>query len=84
MVTADPGKKATSPIFFPTVATAANGTRQATPQGLFAGSAFTARLWVDPQREVVISKVSAQQEPVHDDTDHLLVRAFGTIAEAVS
>ena len=40
-------------------------------------------LWVDPQREVVIAKVSAQEEPVDDETDILLIRAFGAIAEAI-
>jgi len=40
-------------------------------------------LWIDPHREVVIAKVSAQQEPVDDDTDILLIHAFEAIAEAV-
>ena len=40
-------------------------------------------LWIDPQREVVIVKVSAQKEPVDDDTDMLLILAFKAIAEAV-
>ena len=53
--------------------------------GAFCGIGIHGQwLWVDPQREVVIAKVSAQQEPVHDDTDHLLVLAFEAIAEAVS
>jgi len=41
-------------------------------------------LWVDPQREVVIAKVSAQDEPVNDDTDILLILAFDAIAQAVA
>jgi CubicO group peptidase (beta-lactamase class C family) len=41
-------------------------------------------LWIDPQREVVIAKVSAQAEPVDDDTDILLIHAFKAIAKAVS
>lgn len=41
-------------------------------------------LWIDPQREVVIAKVSAQPDPVNDDIDYLLVRAFEAIANAVS
>ena len=41
-------------------------------------------LWIDPQRKVVIAKVSAQEEPVHDDTDMLLILAFEAIAKAVS
>jgi len=41
-------------------------------------------LWIDPQREVVIAKVSAQKEPVDDDTDMLLVLAFEAITKAVS
>ena len=40
-------------------------------------------LWIDPRREVVIAKVSAQEEPVDDDTDMLLILAFEAIAEAV-
>lgn len=40
-------------------------------------------LWIDPQREVVIVKVSAQKEPVHDDTDLLLIRAFEAVSRAV-
>ena len=41
-------------------------------------------LWIDPQREVVIAKVSAQPNPVDDDIDYLLVNAFEAIAKAVS
>lgn len=53
--------------------------------GAFCGIGIHGQwLWVDPQREVVIAKVSAQEEPVHDDTDMLLVLAFETIAKAVS
>jgi CubicO group peptidase (beta-lactamase class C family) len=40
-------------------------------------------LWVDPQREVVIAKVSAQEEPVDEEIDFTLIRAFEAIAEAV-
>jgi len=53
--------------------------------GAFCGIGIHGQwLWVDPQREVVIAKVSAQEEPVHDDTDMLLVLAFESIANAVS
>jgi CubicO group peptidase (beta-lactamase class C family) len=53
--------------------------------GAFCGIGIHGQwLWIDPQREVVIAKVSAQEEPVHDDTDMLLIRAFEAIAEAVS
>lgn len=41
-------------------------------------------LWIDPRREVVIAKVSAQDEPVNDDTDQLLIKAFAAIARAVA
>jgi CubicO group peptidase (beta-lactamase class C family) len=41
-------------------------------------------LWIDPSREVVIAKVSAQPDPVDDAIDYLLVRAFEAIAKAVS
>ena len=40
-------------------------------------------LWVDPQREGVIAKVSAQKDPVDEDIDFTLIRAFEAIAEAV-
>ena len=40
-------------------------------------------LWIDPRREVVIAKLSVQNEPVDDDIDMLLVQAFKSIAEAV-
>jgi CubicO group peptidase (beta-lactamase class C family) len=53
--------------------------------GAFCGIGIHGQwLWIDPLREVVIAKVSAQEEPVHDDTDMLLVLAFEAIAEAVS
>ncbi len=53
--------------------------------GAFCGIGIHGQwLWIDPEREVVIAKVSAQEEPVHDDTDLLLVLAFEAIAEAVS
>jgi CubicO group peptidase (beta-lactamase class C family) len=41
-------------------------------------------LWIDPRREVVIAKVSVQDEPVNDDTDILLIRAFEAIAQTVA
>jgi len=37
-------------------------------------------LWIDHEREVVIAKVSAQAEPVDDETDLLLISAFEAIA----
>ena len=53
--------------------------------GAFCGIGIHGQwLWIDPQREVVIAKVSAQAEPVDDDTDILLILAFEAIAEAVS
>ena len=52
--------------------------------GAFCGIGIHGQwLWIDPQREVVIAKVSAQEEPVDDDTDMLLVLAFEAIAAAV-
>lgn len=41
-------------------------------------------LWVDPQNEVVIAKVSAQEDPVNEEIDYTLIRAFEAIVEAVS
>jgi CubicO group peptidase (beta-lactamase class C family) len=41
-------------------------------------------LWVDPQREVVIAKVSNQPDPENDDIDLMLIHAFEAIAQAVS
>jgi hypothetical protein len=53
--------------------------------GAFCGIGIHGQwLWIDPRREVVIAKVSAQEEPVNDDTDMLLVLAFEEIAKAVS
>ncbi|UCD81188.1 MAG: serine hydrolase [Desulfobacterales bacterium] len=53
--------------------------------GAFCGIGIHGQwLWIDPQREVVIAKVSAQEEPVDDDTDILLTLAFEAITEAVS
>jgi len=53
--------------------------------GAFCGIGIHGQwVWIDPQREVVIAKVSAQEDPVHDDTDMLLVLAFESIAKAVS
>ena len=53
--------------------------------GVFCGIGIHGQwLWIDPHREVVIAKVSAQEEPVNDDTDMLLILAFEAIAEAVS
>lgn len=53
--------------------------------GAFCGIGIHGQwLWIDPHKEVVIAKVSAQEEPVDDDTDVLLVLAFEAIAEAVS
>ncbi|MGA6927561.1 MAG: serine hydrolase, partial [Desulfosarcina sp.] len=40
-------------------------------------------LWIDPRKEVVIAKVSAQAQPVDDEFDLTLIRAFEAIAEAV-
>ena len=53
--------------------------------GAFCGIGIHGQwLWIDPLREVVIAKVSAQAEPVNDDTDRLLVLAFEAIAKAAS
>ena len=52
--------------------------------GAFCGIGIHGQwLWIDPQREVVIAKVSAQAEPVNDDMDMLLILAFEAIAESV-
>jgi CubicO group peptidase (beta-lactamase class C family) len=52
--------------------------------GAFCGIGIHGQwLWIDPQKEVVIAKVSAQPEPVDEDIDMLLVHAFQAIAEAV-
>ena len=54
------------------------------PSGAFCAIGIHGQwLWIDPQREVVIAKVSAQEEPVSDDLDFTLIRAFEAIAEAV-
>ena len=52
--------------------------------GAFCGIGIHGQwLWIDPQREVVIAKVSAQKEPVNEDIDFTLIRAFEAITEAV-
>ncbi len=54
------------------------------PSGAFGGIGIHGQwLWVDPQREVVIAKVSAQEDPENEDIDFTLMRAFEAIAEAV-
>ena len=56
----------------------------------FASGAFCAIgihgqwLWIDPQREVVIAKVSNQPDPENEDIDLVLMRSFEAIAQAVS
>jgi len=53
--------------------------------GAFCGIGIHGQwLWIDPLREVVIAKVSAQPEPENDETDMLLIRAFEAIAAAVA
>jgi CubicO group peptidase (beta-lactamase class C family) len=52
--------------------------------GAFCGIGIHGQwLWIDPHREVVIAKVSAQPEPEDDETDMLLILAFEAIAAAV-
>ena len=41
-------------------------------------------LWIDPQHEVVIAKVSNQSDPENDDIDLMLIQSFEAIAKAVS
>jgi len=59
-------------------------------QSGFASGAFCAIgihgqwLWIDPQHEVVIAKVSNQSDPENDDIDLMLIQAFEAIAKAVS
>ena len=56
----------------------------------FASGAFCAIgihgqwLWIDPQHEVVIAKVSNQSDPENDDIDLMLIQSFEAIARAVS
>ena len=40
-------------------------------------------LWIDPAREVVIAKVSAQPDPISDAIDLTLIRAFDALAAAL-
>lgn len=40
-------------------------------------------LWIDPAREVVIAKVSAQPDPISDAIDLVLIRAFDALAAAL-
>jgi len=53
--------------------------------GAFCGIGIHGQwLWIDPRKEVVIAKVSAQKEPVDDDMDILLVLALEAIVDAVT
>jgi len=54
------------------------------PSGAFCAIGIHGQwLWIDPQREVVIAKVSAQALPEDADIDFTLMRAFEAIAEAL-
>ena len=54
------------------------------PSGAFGAIGIHGQwLWIDPQKEVVIAKVSAQEEPENEDMDITLIRAFEAIADAV-
>lgn len=53
--------------------------------GAFCGIGIHGQwLWIDPRKEVVIAKVSAQKEPVDDDMDILLILALEAIVDAVT
>jgi len=80
----EPWKKGEFYHLFPTGRYRSQWYQTGSPSGAFCAIGIHGQwLWIDPKREVVIAKVSAQEEPVHDDTDLLLILAFEAIAEAV-
>ncbi len=79
-----PWKKSNMVDLFPNGRYRSKWYQTGNPSGAFCGIGIHGQwLWVDPQKEVVIAKFSAQEDPIHDDTDSLLVLAFEAIAEAV-
>ena len=80
----EPWKKGEFFTMLPTGRYRSQWYQTGSPSGAFCAIGIHGQwLWVDPQREVVIAKVSAQEEPINDDIDFTLIRAFEAIADAV-
>jgi hypothetical protein len=80
----EPWKKGNFYQLLPTGRYRSQWYQTGSPSGAFGGIGIHGQwLWVDPQREVVIAVVSAQEEPENEDIDFTLMREFEAIAEAV-
>ena len=80
----EPWKKGEFYQMFPTGRYRSQWYQTGSPSGAFCAIGIHGQwLWVDPQREVVIANVSAQKDPVDEDIDLTLIRAFEAIAQAV-
>ena len=80
----EPWKKGEFYSLFPTGGYRSQWYQAGNPAGVFGAIGIHGQwLWIDPQREVVIAKVSAQAEPENVDIDFTLMRAFEAIAAAV-
>lgn len=80
----EPWKKGEFYHLFPTGRYRSQWYQTGSPSGVFCAIGIHGQwLWVDPQREVVIANVSAQKDPVDEDIDLTLIRAFEAIAQAV-
>ena len=80
----EPWKKGEFYTMLPTGRYRSQWYQTGSPSGAFCAIGIHGQwLWVDPQKEVVIAKVSAQEEPVDEDIDFTLIRAFEAIAGAV-
>lgn len=80
----EPWKKGEFYTMLPTGRYRSQWYQSGSPSGTFCAIGIHGQwLWVDPQKEVVIAKVSAQDQPVDEDIDFTLIRAFEAIAGAV-
>ena len=80
----EPWKKGEFYHLFPTGRYRSQWYQTGSPSGVFCAIGIHGQwLWVDPQREVVIANASAQKDPVDEDIDLTLIRAFEAIAQAV-
>ena len=80
----EPWKKGEFYTMLPTGRYRSQWYQSGSPSGIFCAIGIHGQwLWVDPQKEVVIAKVSAQDQPVDEDIDFTLIRAFEAIAGAV-
>ncbi|MGB5984297.1 MAG: serine hydrolase [Desulfobacterales bacterium] len=80
----EPWKKGDFYTLFPNGRYRSQWYQTGNPSGAFCAIGIHGQwLWIDPRKEVVIAKVSAQAEPVDDDLDFTVMGLFEAIAEAV-